>query len=334
VFRLSASIAAIVCALVAAPGAFGADLPPNVLARNRWMELTKADYDAALARVPAKLRYEFATSPKRLEGLLNGLLLDKTLAAQARAHGTKPGTEFAKDGKAADPERALAAAELRRVEADAGAAFDARRGEFEQKAREVYALDQEKFRLPEEVRFSDIAVSIKERGDAAALARATEARGKIASGADFAAVAREYSDDQTTREKGGALPFVTAKRLAPDYAKAVFALSKVGEISAPIKAPSAYHVVRLDERKPSRVQTFDEVRDTIMRTLRERYVREQREERIRSVHQDPGLQVNQPAIDALVNPVDPDVFKVAPTGRKAAPAATAPGAKSAAPAGK
>src|SRR5881409_226762 len=68
--------------------AASADLPSNVLVRSRWIDLTRADYDAALSRIPENLRYDFATSPKRVEGLLNNILQTKTLAAQARAHGT------------------------------------------------------------------------------------------------------------------------------------------------------------------------------------------------------------------------------------------------------
>ena len=166
---------------------------------------------------------------------------------------------------------------LQRIEADAGKSFDAQKAAFEMKARELYTLDRDKYVTPEEVRISDIAVSIKQRGDEAALARAREARQRIDAGADFAAVAREYSDDPTTRDKGGALPFVTAKALTPDYAKAVFALKTIGAVSEPIKAPSAYHVVRLEERRPPRPQTFEEVGDSIMRDLRTRYVTEQRE---------------------------------------------------------
>jgi peptidyl-prolyl cis-trans isomerase C len=306
--RLPVAFIALTVALLGASIAFAADLPPDVLVRSRWMELTRADYDKALSKVPEKMRFEFATSPRRVQGLLNNLLVTKTLAAQATAHGTRPSASFEK-GPGEDVERALAAAELQRIEADASKSFDAQKAAFEAKARELYALDRDKYRAPEELRISDIAIAVKDRGDEAALARAREARQRVVAGADFAAVAREYSDDPTTREKGGALPFITARSLAPDYAKAVFALTKVGEISEPIKAPSAYHVVRLEERRPPRQQTFDEARDRIMRELRQRYVAEQRDLRIKGIHADGGLQVNQAAIDALVNRVDPAQMK-------------------------
>jgi peptidyl-prolyl cis-trans isomerase C len=317
--RLFASALLFAASLVA-PTAFAADLPPDVLVKSRWMELTRADFDNALERVPEKLRFEFTTSPKRVQGVLNNLLVTKTLAAQARAHGTRPALTVPK-GMGSDEERALAAAEIQRIEADASREFDAKKAAYEAKAREVYELDRAKYRAPEEVRLSDIAVEIKERGDAAALARAKEARQRVLAGEDFAKVAREYSDDETTRDKGGALPFVSRERLAKEYADGVFALTRVGEISEPIKAPSAYHVVRLEERRPARQLAFDEVRERIMQTLRQRYVADRRDLRIQEINTDASLVVNQPAIDALVTHVDPQLLE-APVPRK--PRASAP----------
>ena len=300
---------AFVAALVATnvPAAIAADLPPDVLVRNQWMQLTRADYDAALTKVPEDKRREFQTDPKRIQAVLNGLVVTRSLAAQARTHGLA-GSSFAK-GSGSDDERALADAELRRLAEDASKAFDANKAAYDAKAREIYKLDRDKYRVPDEIRLSDIAVLIKDRGDDAARARAEEARARIVAGADFASVAREYSDDPTTRDKGGALPFVSAERLAPDYAKAAFALSKVGEVSEPIKGPTAYHVVRLEERRPAHIRPFEDVRERIMKDLREQYLREQRDLRIQSIYRDPQMQVNQPAIDALVQPIDPSLFQ-------------------------
>ena len=101
--------------------------------------------------------------------------------------------------------------------------------------------------------------------------------------------------------------------MAPEYAKAVFALNPVGTVSEPIKAPSAYHVVRLDERRAPRLQTFEEVGDSIIRDLRKRYVTEQRERRKADITSDTGLQINQAAIDSLVNHIDSQRMK--PPGR-------------------
>ena len=290
-----------------ASSATAADLPPDVLVKSRWIELTRADFDRALTRVPTKLRSEFTTSPKRVQTMLDSLVVMKTLAAQAKAHGTRPVPVSPNPDN--DPDRPLAAGELARIQTDAERSCDEQKSAFEAKAREKYAVDRKAYLAPPEVRLSDIAIEIKDRGESAALARAKEARAHLVAGDDFAKVAREYSDDQTTRDKGGALPFVTRKQLAKEYADGVFALTRVGEISEPIKAPSAYHVVRLEERRPERELTFDEVHDTIMAGLRSKYIGEQRDLRLQAISNDDTIEVNQPAVDALVTRVDPALLK-------------------------
>lgn len=286
---------------------FAADLPPDVLVKSRWIELTRADFDRALTRVPKKLRAEFTTSPRRVQMMLDNLVVMKTLAAQAKAHGTRP--VAVSPNRDNDPDRAFAAGELARIQKDAERSFDEQKPAFEAKARETYTIDRKAYLAPPEVRLSDIAIEIKDRGEAAALARAKEARARVVAGEDFAKVAQEYSDDATTRDKGGALPFVTRKQLAKEYADGVFALTRIGEISEPIKAPSAYHVVRLEERRPERELTFDEAHDRIMAELRGKYVGEQRELRLQAISHDDTIQVNQPAVDALVTPIDPELLK-------------------------
>ena len=99
-------------------------------------------------------------------------------------------------------------------------------------------------------------------------------------------------------------------------------MSRIGDVSEPIKAPADYHVVRLEERHPTRLRIFDEVRDLIMQEQRQRYVAGQRDLRIQAIHRDPDLQINQAAIDALVTRIDPAQLKPAPRRQSAiAPAA-------------
>ena len=288
-----------ICLLALSLSAGSAALPENVLLKNRWVEITRADFDEAIARMPEKIRADYPTSAKRVENLLNQLLVSKTLATQARSHGIAGEPA----GAAAESTLALAAAELKLVEKHASEEFDAKKAEFEARAREIYTLDREKYREPEAVRISDITIGTKNRNEEVALARAKEAHARIAAGEDFGAVAREYSDNRISRDKGGQLPFLTAKELEANYAKGVFALTRQGEISEPIKGKSAYHIVRLDERRPSRTVPFEEALDRIMGDLRRKYIDAQREVRVRSIVADPDLQVNQPLVNALVKPV-------------------------------
>jgi peptidyl-prolyl cis-trans isomerase C len=212
--------------------AFGQDLPADVLLRNRWMDLTRADYDSALRKLSPRFRAEFESSPKRVQDLLNSLLVTKTLAAQARVHGAIP-VAPAGTGPGGEADRALAAAELQRIDTDAGKTFDARKAGYEKRAREIYAVDPKRFEIPEAVRLSDIAIAIAGRGDDAALARAREAREQVVGGAHFATVARKYSDDPKTRDKGATLPFMSRNDLAERHVDPAFSL-KPGEVSQPV----------------------------------------------------------------------------------------------------
>jgi len=305
--------------------AFADELPADVLVRNRWMELTHADYESALRKLPPPYRSELAGSPKRVQDLLNSLLVTKTLAAEARLHGVKPAA-VAGTGPGDDADRALAAGELLRIDTAARKTFDSHKGDYERHARELYAVDRDKYQIPEAVRLSDITIAIKDRGEDAALARAREARERIRAGGDFATVAREYSDDAKTRDKGGALPFLSRSDLRGGQLGPVFAM-KPGEISEPIKMAGGYHIVRLDEHRPARPLTFEEALDSIMGALRGQYMQEQRQRRIEAIYRDPQLQVNQAQVDALVARAEtsrPGGPSDSPGPHTAPPAAAAP----------
>ncbi|MEP6657985.1 MAG: hypothetical protein ABJC33_12165 [Betaproteobacteria bacterium] len=126
-----------------AAAAFAAEDPESVvLAENRFARLTLADYNAELQRLPENLRFDFATSPKRIAALLDTVLLRKSLAAQARSSGIEPAPPAQQTPAEAD--QALALLYIQRIENDAGADFDAKADQFTARARELYLLDRNK----------------------------------------------------------------------------------------------------------------------------------------------------------------------------------------------
>ncbi len=93
--------------------------------------------------------------------------------------------------------------------------------------------------------------------------QAEAAYARLQEGADFATVAREttgLSADEIT------LTDITRNELHPDIAAAVFALEK-GAISKPLQSPLGWQIVRIDDKRPERVQPFSEVRAEIGRDL-------------------------------------------------------------------
>ena len=104
----------------------------------------------------------------------------------------------------------------------------------------------------------------KDLTDAEALAKAQEIRQKIVDGGDFAALARAESNDGGSNVKGGDLGFLKRGQIVPSFEEAVFGLP-VGELSQPVKTTYGYHIIKVDEKKPTR--TFEELRPELERNL-------------------------------------------------------------------
>lgn len=282
--------------------AFAQGSADETLAETATVKLTRADYDAELQRVPAELRAPFATDRKRVTKLLENLLVGKTLAGEARKAGLDK-DPLIQRRIALEAEKILAEVEIGRIEQAAAAEFDAKAEQYLLKARERYVVDKEKFRVPEQVSVSHILFETRKQSPEAALALAREAQAKLAAGAEFAAVAKELSEDQATKRGGGKLGWFAAGDYDAPFSKAAFDLKKVGDVSAPVLAGDGYHLIRLEGRRPERVRTFDEVKDQLMAELRQGYVNEQRDGRMAAIRSDPTLKVNEPAINALIVPM-------------------------------
>ncbi|MEK3761441.1 peptidylprolyl isomerase [Paenibacillus sp. FSL P4-0338] len=93
----------------------------------------------------------------------------------------------------------------------------------------------------------------KERTDADALKRAQEVKAKLDGGADFAAVAKEYSDDTSTKETGGEYKDKALVDYVAEFKAAAHSLP-LNTISEPVKTTYGYHIIKVEGRKDT---TFD-----------------------------------------------------------------------------
>ena len=78
--------------------------------------------------------------------------------------------------------------------------------------------------------------------------RLVDIRERITDGEGFAEIARVYSEDDTSREKGGDLDWIPEHHLTPELSEAVAKL-KVGEISEPVKDRMGWHLIKLEEKR-------------------------------------------------------------------------------------
>lgn len=100
----------------------------------------------------------------------------------------------------------------------------------------------------DEVRFSQISITAQGRSMDQAQSRAQQVSDKIKGGEDFAAAAKEFSDDPY-KVKGGDRGFFARKAyLDKDLADKVFAMQP-GQVSDPIKLPQGFMIVKLDQKR-------------------------------------------------------------------------------------
>lgn len=99
--------------------------------------------------------------------------------------------------------------------------------------------------------------------------------------ADFAKLAKEKSTDTGSGANGGELGWFKKADMVGEFAEAAFKLKK-GEVSAaPVKTQFGFHVVKLEDRRPAKPPTFEDMEDEL-RTQMEREMGSQMVDQIRA----------------------------------------------------
>ncbi|WP_054944027.1 peptidylprolyl isomerase [Paenibacillus ihuae] len=104
----------------------------------------------------------------------------------------------------------------------------------------------------------------KERTDEDALKLAKEVKAKLDGGADFAATAKEFSDDTGSKDNGGEYKDATLGTYVEEFKKAAQTLP-LNTISDPVKTNYGYHIMEVEARTET---TFDKLSDEQKETVK------------------------------------------------------------------
>lgn len=283
-------------ALVVRPGndPVAAQQPAPVIAANSGpavarlgnQQVSPEELQALLAAVPPQTREQLRGNREALERWIRSRLAEKAVLEQADAQGWAQRPEVVRQTRAATEQIVFRdyLQSVSQVPADYPSAAE---------LQQAYDAGKASWQTPALYRVSQIFLGVNEPQNLEAVRKqATELSKKAqATPADFAALAKEFSQDRLTAERGGDTGLQPLQQLVPEVRGAVARL-KVGAVSDPVQSSAGFHVIKLTEQQPARTATLDELRDQLTQALRA-----QRQEQIAQAYMDGMLNTATLSID-------------------------------------
>jgi len=122
-----------------------------------------------------------------------------------------------------------------------------------------YQQNLQQYQTPAQVRASHILFKLEGKDEKAVTAIAEDVLKKVkAPNADFAALAKQYSEDDTNNMNGGDLDYFGRGRMVAEFEQAAFAM-KAGEISNLVKTAFGIHIIKVVDNKPDMTRALAEV---------------------------------------------------------------------------
>lgn len=139
-----------------------------------------------------------------------------------------------------------------------------------------YNSHQSQYATPESIDVSHILIKtpppgpdgkVDKKAEDEARAKAQDVLKQVRSGGNFAELAKKYSDDPGSKDKGGEYKDVTKNTgFDPKFMSAAEALQP-GQVSDLVQTVFGFHIIKLDARRPAGVKPFNEVKDQIAQQM-------------------------------------------------------------------
>lgn len=186
--------------------------------------------------------------------------------------------------------------------------------------KKFYDENPAKFEEPEMVRASHILLSTRDQGTGVELTSdKKEAKRKLAgdllkrarAGEDFAQLAKEYSEDPGSKDKGGEYKFPRGQ-MVPEFESAAFSLG-TNQISDIVTTQFGYHIIKLSEKLPARKVELAKVTDELKEGLKQQEIQKQLPDFIAKLKKEANVEI----LDEKLKAVDTDLGGPAKTGEPA-----------------
>jgi peptidyl-prolyl cis-trans isomerase D len=143
--------------------------------------------------------------------------------------------------------------------------------------QQYYSQHQDDYRIPETVTVRHILIKtptagadgkVDQKAVDAAKAKADDVAKQLKGGANFADLAKKYSDDPGSAKDGGLLPPLTKGRTVPEFEQAAFG-TPVGQTTGVIRTSYGFHIIKVEGKQEPRLKPLDEVKAEIEPTLKQ-----------------------------------------------------------------
>ena len=135
--------------------------------------------------------------------------------------------------------------------------------------KQQYQANIQQYEVPDQVHVQHIL--LKTVGQTDALVEETKKKAEdvlkqAKKGAKFDELAKKYSEDPGSKDKGGDLGWIRHGQTVPEFDKAAFSLAP-GQISDLVRTQYGFHIIKVLEKQNAHTKPFDEVKDSIRAPL-------------------------------------------------------------------
>ena len=261
--------------------------PDTVLASSARAKITYADLLADMERLPEENRIEFLLNEKRVAAVIENLLINKIMSAEARASGLQDNPK--------------AAAEIRNQTDRVLAKY--RREELEAKApkidlfplgREIYLTRLKDFERQAIYTSWHTLIKTQDRTLEKAREIAKQVKAKVDAGGPLDQIAKEFSNDESVKSNSGYIIPTPLSNLDREFANVLEKL-KEGE-SGIVETEYGVHVVRLLKMVPRHRPTLEEVKPYLLAEADKVYKLRIVEDHLKAIRTDPTIKFEKEAL--------------------------------------
>ena len=141
----------------------------------------------------------------------------------------------------------------------------------------AYSANQNAYRIPERVKVRHILIEtpkpgpdgkVDQKGIDDARAKAQDVLKQLKATGDWAGLAKKYSGDPGSKDKGGELDWLTRGQTVAEFDKVAFAQSK-GQISDPVQSSFGFHIIQTEDKEDAHTKPLAEVKPGIEEAIKQ-----------------------------------------------------------------